>query len=572
MTQPMKLPAPLIRVLGACVALAFVSCGPAKPVDPAASACRSLIAGDLVVTEFLADPPGADDGQEWIEVYNATTGKLDLKGLTVYASRTDGSAEKAHTIASGTVEPGKYFVLGSQAAADVPTYVNYAFGEALGALPNTKGRLGLRCVKTVIDEVNYDEAAKTGHSSSLNGDRVPDSAGNDDAANFCDGSVEYSPGLFGTPGNKNSSCGVTTGPTSCLDPKSGTSRAVKAPTPGELVITEFMANPVGTDSDGEWIEIKATSDVDLNGLVLSNGTAKTTLNAEGCLRLGTGSYALFARKADSAVNGGLPAAVALFTFDIKNSNGSLSLLAGGTVVDQVTYAATSEGVSLQVDPAKSDAISNDSPTSFCGSTAGYGTSTNKGSPGSDNITCPAIPDPNTCTDAVSGLSRAIVKPAVGDLVITEVMASPEGTDSDREWFEVMATRSVDLNNLSLSNGSTSKSVLASTQCVRVPAGAYVVFARTDNLAATGGLTEVTWTFNFDLTSTETSSVALALDTVVLDAATYGIGPTGASRQLHTAKLDTVSNDQSASFCDSPTSAVYGAGGRGTPGKINAACP
>src|SRR5690606_14739309 len=34
--------------------------------------CESIIAGDLVVTEIMANPPGPDSGSEWFEIYNAS--------------------------------------------------------------------------------------------------------------------------------------------------------------------------------------------------------------------------------------------------------------------------------------------------------------------------------------------------------------------------------------------------------------------------------------------------------------------------------------------------------------------
>ena len=56
----------------------------------------------LVITEVFADyaPPagsaGGDTGKEWFEVFNASDGPLEMEGLTLTSSRTDGTQAATH--------------------------------------------------------------------------------------------------------------------------------------------------------------------------------------------------------------------------------------------------------------------------------------------------------------------------------------------------------------------------------------------------------------------------------------------------------------------------------------------
>jgi hypothetical protein len=47
---------------------------------------------------------------------------IDLAGLTITHSRTDGSKPGAHTIRQGSVAPGQFFTLGNAAPGSVPAY------------------------------------------------------------------------------------------------------------------------------------------------------------------------------------------------------------------------------------------------------------------------------------------------------------------------------------------------------------------------------------------------------------------------------------------------------------------
>lgn len=84
-----------------------------------------------------------------------------------------------------------------------------------------------------------------------------------------------------------------------------------ASTVSDLLITEVMANPSAvSDSSGEWFELfnPTSYDIDLNGLVLSDaGSDKHTIFSATDLMINSGDYFVFARNANSSINGGFTA-------------------------------------------------------------------------------------------------------------------------------------------------------------------------------------------------------------------------------------------------------------------------
>ncbi|MBL6974554.1 MAG: lamin tail domain-containing protein [Deltaproteobacteria bacterium] len=355
-------------------------------------ACDTLLAGDLVITELLANPEGEDKGFEWFEVFNATGSALDLDGVEITASRTDGTDRNFHTIGNLRVAAGGYVVLGN-ATAELPGHVHYGFGTGLGDFRNSGGRLALECGGAIIDAMVWGDT-ESGASLGFDGDRAPDALANDDVNAWCTATttlvtIEDGEDLLGSPGAANEPCegGVTPG--TCMD---GTiERQPVAPFLGDLVINEFMANPYNVDDkDGEWFEVLVNTAVDLNGLQIGQLVAddpKMTLSDETCLTVTAGSYVLFARKDDPLVNGGLPAVdFTLPSFQISNTNKGLYLAVGGVVLDQIAYKSTAEGKSTALDPANADPAQNDDPENWCPGVDGYG-SGDLGTPGDANPVC-----------------------------------------------------------------------------------------------------------------------------------------------------------------------------------------
>ncbi len=95
---------------------------------------RPPVVGDLVISEIMFDPAGAEPEGEWIEVANVSSDPVELRGVIV----RDGAA-RSHTIgASAVVAPGAFAILARSTAACVlagvpASSVIYDYGRGLSA-------------------------------------------------------------------------------------------------------------------------------------------------------------------------------------------------------------------------------------------------------------------------------------------------------------------------------------------------------------------------------------------------------------------------------------------------------
>ena len=199
-----------MRALSApLVALAALaaSCGSG---NGAPGAC-SFLPGDLVITEIMADPAGADAGKEWFELYNATSTVVHLAGLTLEVMSGNGS--KTHLVRgldAPVVSPHEYVAVGDGVAG--LNNLAYSYGTNLGSLPDAAGTIIVRCGKSEVDRVVYGGttgpgAPAAGKSLQLSGSVTPDYQADDDPASWCDGTEVMADGVdLGTPGRANTPC------------------------------------------------------------------------------------------------------------------------------------------------------------------------------------------------------------------------------------------------------------------------------------------------------------------------------------------------------------------------------
>ncbi len=83
----------------------------------------TVAVGALLLTEVMYDPSGADDGLEWVELFNNTAFPIDLSGLSLGNGGSDYTSSLVQL--SGTVGPGQTFVVGgptSNASNGSPVY------------------------------------------------------------------------------------------------------------------------------------------------------------------------------------------------------------------------------------------------------------------------------------------------------------------------------------------------------------------------------------------------------------------------------------------------------------------
>ena len=86
--------------------LAAAGCGGSGSGTPSCQA--QLLAGDLVITEIMANPQDRDEGKEWFEIYNRTDADISLGGYTLTDDLDDPGK---HELSSDLVVPAGGFLL-----------------------------------------------------------------------------------------------------------------------------------------------------------------------------------------------------------------------------------------------------------------------------------------------------------------------------------------------------------------------------------------------------------------------------------------------------------------------------
>lgn len=304
--------------------------------------------GDLTITEVMPDPAAAADATaEWIEVL--VNRDVDLNDLGVAGA--SGTPVVLASQSCVRVTAGTYLVFARSTDMTMNGGLPRVDGGTV-SLTNSNGTVRLLMGATELDSMPWP-SARAGKSIQLSaGLSAP--GDNDVPANLCDGNAAYGAGDLGTPGAANRDCGGSMAGM-CLDTGTGTMRPVVKPTAGQLVINEWMPDPTTppvADADGEWFEVKALADVDLNGLQAGTtalGAAPIVPTTGNCLRVASGGYALFARNATPAVNGMLPTVDATTTINMTNAGGMLQIGIDGTTLHMVTYPAATVGKSFMLD-------------------------------------------------------------------------------------------------------------------------------------------------------------------------------------------------------------------------------
>ncbi|MFW2389916.1 MAG: lamin tail domain-containing protein [Polyangiales bacterium] len=527
-----------------CLALLVGGC--AREELAVTFACEEVEAGDLVITEVHANPDGSDGANEYIELFNSSGVTLTLDGLTLSSSRSDGGGAKTHRLFDASIAAGDYLVLGNASPESMPAHVDYSYGEALGGLRNSNARLSIYCGERLIDNVEY-ERTSDGRSNELDGRFAPDPSLNDDASHWCptpEGVGEITPGSFGTPGAANSRCVVEEIEDGCLE--EGVRRAIDSPRPGAVRITEWMANPKGADAEFEWVEALFADETDLNDFQLgvSPDSLKRVINDETCFPVDAGGRVVF---------GASPAAAPRVDAELKSSLGnsgprSVLVGVGGEILDRVDYEETAEGVAWQIDPDGELCLAPLDSEYIDG---------NAGSPGEANPFCPLSLGPGRCFD--EGQPRAIVSPGPGEARITEWMANPRSSDSrSGEWVEVRFDVSADMNGLSISDLASDGAPIEGDDCLEVPAGTHLLFARNTDPLENGGLEHVTAELPVSLNNSK-ETIRLSVDERVIDSVSYERSNAGVATQL----------DEIGNVCDATQG--YGDGDLGTPGAANPPC-
>ena len=333
-----------------------------------------------------------------------------------------------------------------------------------------------------------------------------------------------------------------------------TAAAADAPAPGNLVITEVMANPrYVTPGSGEWIEVTNVSGktVNLNGLqVSSSGAQGFTVSQD--FFLGAGGAAVIASDTNDA---GLPRVdvrydAALLPLD--NSGDDVTIGFEGTQIDAANFRSA-WGSSAQLNPATLDATANDSSGAWCTPVSAYG-SGNLGTPGQANDSCPA--------------TLGALLP--GDLIVSELMIDPLATRRG-EWIEVQNLSDWRINLNGLEVATTTALMVIDTAIVLEP-GEVAVIA--NYATANGGVNQVDWAANGLLTLDDTADEVLLsyagteFHRFAYDAA---VDPVYAGTTLRVDSTMAANGDYDDASAWCVETVAYRTNDHGTPGEDNGDC-
>jgi hypothetical protein len=187
------------RTYGVCVK------EPAAPPPPPVPTTSAPVAGELVITELMADPSSlADKDGEWFEVLNTSARPLVLTGCTL------GDDAGVSTTLEGDVVigPGMYAALARANDAALWFSPSYVYGHAF-QLGNRGDEISIVCNGALVDRVTYTGGIRPGRSRSLSPSSF-DATANDSESAFCHGTDVYAgTGSFadhGTPGRENPVC------------------------------------------------------------------------------------------------------------------------------------------------------------------------------------------------------------------------------------------------------------------------------------------------------------------------------------------------------------------------------
>jgi hypothetical protein len=163
-----------------------------------------------------------------------------------------------------------------------------------------------------------------------------------------------------------------------------------APTiPGDLLITEFMANPTFGSSGTEWFEIlnPTATDFDLKGLVIKDdGTNQFTITTS--LIIPAQGYVVIGSNGDPATNGSVPVDYVWSNFTLNNTSDQVEIFNGTTSIDRVTYTKTTISRATSLNPASFTLTGNDDELNWCPASVFMLNNLDYGTPKQLNPFCP----------------------------------------------------------------------------------------------------------------------------------------------------------------------------------------
>ncbi len=276
----------------------------------------------IVISELLPDPVGSDTAGEFVELRNVGTSDLDFSGW-----RLANGTGKSVPLPSVTIGAGAYY--------------SFVYAETKLALVNSGMALSLIDPDgAAVDAVTYAGPAKEGQSYAKNDSGLwawttsptPGAANQFPAVMPSSNDVVADPTTSAAASDEAPAVPSSTAPLVGSSDTASTSSAVSS---GEVVINEFLPDPVGDDA-GEWIELynPGATDFPLLGWRLDDaegGSAPFLFGAADAVP--AGGYLVVDRSRDRLA--------------LNNDGDSVRLIdAAGDVAGSVSYVDAPEGKSF----------------------------------------------------------------------------------------------------------------------------------------------------------------------------------------------------------------------------------
>ena len=430
----------------------------------------------VVINEFLPDPSGTDTDHEWVEIYNGAGVDVDISGWTLQGGAS--SYATFGSIPEGTILlSDSYFLIGDELVeTDLGMVPDAVLSMSLGnASSNTDSIRITDCNDVVMDTVVYGNTWNTSDPWIDDLGNVPTSfapkpssgqtiARSPNGVDTNDAGVDF---VLQDPSPKAENALVADG---VCDATLG------------VVINEIMADPSGTDSGHEWIELYNGSgaDVDVSGWVVQGGSSSYSFLGsfpEGMILL-AGEYLLVGDELVEVDLGMVPDVVLSMSLGNAGSNADSVRITDciDQVIDTVVY-----GNQLNENDAWIDDLGN-IPTSFApkpssGQTIARspnGVDTNDA--GIDFVLQDPSPKAENIVSSDGGGGEIVCDSTMG-VVINEFVADPAGSDTDREWIELYNASGVDvdISGWELQGGaSTYSSIGAIPEGMILLAGEYLL--------------------------------------------------------------------------------------------------
>lgn len=153
-----------------------------------------VVSANIVINEIMYNPPGSDDGREWIEIYNNGSNPINLEGWKFYEDNTGHGL----TLINGSyiLNENDYALITDDYDTFLSDYSNFnrtLLDSSWDSLSNSGEYMAIKNSSLdIIDEINYSTEFANGNGKSL--ERFD---------NNWYGSLED----MGTPGRKNSITG-----------------------------------------------------------------------------------------------------------------------------------------------------------------------------------------------------------------------------------------------------------------------------------------------------------------------------------------------------------------------------